>query len=69
VAAAFAGNDSAFGKRRFHFAVYDDCFVLTPLSVENGLYAAEFLWLSLFPRRISFALRVALDFVRPAKYL
>ena len=69
MAFAFSGSDLALGNRRVKRAVYFDVFVLIPLSVSKGLYAFGFLNDMLLPRRISLALRVALDLVSPAKYL
>lgn len=69
VAFAFAGRLLAFGKRRVKRAVYFDVFVLAPLFVAKGRYAAGFLCDMDFPRRISLALRFALRVESPAKYL
>jgi hypothetical protein len=69
VAFAFAGKLLAFGNLRVNRAVYFEVFVLTPLSVLKGRYAAGFLWDMDFPRRISLALRVAFREESPAKYL
>jgi hypothetical protein len=69
VAFAFAAKLLALGKRRVKRAVYFDFFVLIPLFVAKGLYAAGFLCDMDLPRRISFALRVAFDLESPAKYL